>query len=264
MVFFFFFQAEDGIRDLIVTGVQTCALPIFGAPGGLSVTWLRARITDARGNAKTTYRDPADHILAIEEHVGTRTPTTTYGYDPLGQLLVVRDAANNQTEITYDLAGRRTSLRSPDAGLIEFAYDAAGNLTSKVDSNLRASNGALKYDYDFNRLTKIGYPLTTNVVFEYGTTGAPENAAGRITKVKDHAGVETRGYGKLGELTRSTRIVPGTSITDPVLEFVTRFEWDSFGRMLSLIYPDGDRLDYGYDKGGLLTSASVKRGTVTE
>src|SRR5206468_9142983 len=39
--FFFFFQAEDGIRDLIVTGVQTCALPIYrrllratgGAPG---------------------------------------------------------------------------------------------------------------------------------------------------------------------------------------------------------------------------------------
>src|SRR5260221_11134961 len=28
-VFFFFFQAEDGIRDHCVTGVQTCALPIF-------------------------------------------------------------------------------------------------------------------------------------------------------------------------------------------------------------------------------------------
>src|SRR2546430_11947377 len=28
---FFFFQAEDGIRDLTVTGVQTCALPICGA-----------------------------------------------------------------------------------------------------------------------------------------------------------------------------------------------------------------------------------------
>src|SRR5690349_24897607 len=27
-MFFFFFQAEDGIRDLYVTGVQTCALPI--------------------------------------------------------------------------------------------------------------------------------------------------------------------------------------------------------------------------------------------
>src|SRR3712207_8209593 len=28
-VYFFFFQAEDGIRDIGVTGVQTCALPIF-------------------------------------------------------------------------------------------------------------------------------------------------------------------------------------------------------------------------------------------
>src|ERR1039457_7463613 len=28
--FFFFFQAEDGIRDYKVTGVQTCALPIWG------------------------------------------------------------------------------------------------------------------------------------------------------------------------------------------------------------------------------------------
>src|SRR5271168_1182849 len=31
IVFFFFFQAEDGIRDRTVTGVQTCALPILKA-----------------------------------------------------------------------------------------------------------------------------------------------------------------------------------------------------------------------------------------
>src|SRR5229473_6168567 len=30
--FFFFFQAEDGIRDKLVTGVQTCALPISRSP----------------------------------------------------------------------------------------------------------------------------------------------------------------------------------------------------------------------------------------
>src|SRR2546422_8464964 len=29
LLFFFFFQAEDGIRDVAVTGVQTCALPIY-------------------------------------------------------------------------------------------------------------------------------------------------------------------------------------------------------------------------------------------
>src|SRR5215467_15115243 len=31
--FFFFFQAEDGIRDYKVTGVQTCALPISAVAG---------------------------------------------------------------------------------------------------------------------------------------------------------------------------------------------------------------------------------------
>src|SRR5688572_33189159 len=34
--FFFFFQAEDGIRDLTVTGVQTCALPIYRRDGELA------------------------------------------------------------------------------------------------------------------------------------------------------------------------------------------------------------------------------------
>src|SRR5215211_9072195 len=33
MTAFFFFQAEDGIRDHCVTGVQTCALPILGIKG---------------------------------------------------------------------------------------------------------------------------------------------------------------------------------------------------------------------------------------
>src|SRR5690349_22454170 len=36
LLFFFFFQAEDGIRDLYVTGVQTCALPIFSP----SILWM--------------------------------------------------------------------------------------------------------------------------------------------------------------------------------------------------------------------------------
>ena len=37
-VFFFFFQAEDGIRDYKVTGVQTCALPICIKSGGAAAT----------------------------------------------------------------------------------------------------------------------------------------------------------------------------------------------------------------------------------
>src|ERR671935_2169134 len=43
-VCFFFFQAEDGIRDTSVTGVQTCALPICSpgrtAAGAAFLTWV--------------------------------------------------------------------------------------------------------------------------------------------------------------------------------------------------------------------------------
>src|SRR2546430_10913437 len=42
MEFIFFFQAEDGIRDLTVTGVQTCALPISN---GLEVVRLHRSIS---------------------------------------------------------------------------------------------------------------------------------------------------------------------------------------------------------------------------
>src|SRR2546421_3733356 len=41
-VWVFFFQAEDGIRDLIVTGVQTCALPIFESRRPVVVSDARA------------------------------------------------------------------------------------------------------------------------------------------------------------------------------------------------------------------------------
>ena len=37
LFFFFFFQAEDGIRDWSVTGVQTCALPIWWPDTGFMV-----------------------------------------------------------------------------------------------------------------------------------------------------------------------------------------------------------------------------------
>src|SRR2546422_4556248 len=49
--FFFFFQAEDGIRDVAVTGVQTCALPIFGSRGLVSLEDLDLSLAEeaARG-----------------------------------------------------------------------------------------------------------------------------------------------------------------------------------------------------------------------
>src|SRR5207244_8129566 len=44
---FFFFQAEDGIRDDLVTGVQTCALPICNVVPGLAKTLLVQTVAQA-------------------------------------------------------------------------------------------------------------------------------------------------------------------------------------------------------------------------
>src|SRR5256886_10988462 len=59
---FFFFQAEDGIRDLTVTGVQTCALPIWAhSRAARSVTRLRrtaARAEPTGETAMTTRSKP--------------------------------------------------------------------------------------------------------------------------------------------------------------------------------------------------------------
>src|SRR2546427_6338500 len=76
---FFFFQAEDGIRDLTVTGVQTCALPISVLPSrGLG---LRARLRAARGRDRQQLypRPPAhppDAVVELDRHHGDRLRAT--------------------------------------------------------------------------------------------------------------------------------------------------------------------------------------------
>src|SRR2546430_6728926 len=63
LTMFFFFQAEDGIRDLTVTGVQTCALPIYRQEcrhGENTKVQIRGRIPDLlcgkKGRRTTTVR----------------------------------------------------------------------------------------------------------------------------------------------------------------------------------------------------------------
>src|SRR5256886_5420456 len=58
-VFFFFFQAEDGIRDLTVTGVQTCALPISDAQSGRTGTGARVLRDPAGRPRRSSLAEPA-------------------------------------------------------------------------------------------------------------------------------------------------------------------------------------------------------------
>src|SRR2546425_5651665 len=72
MSFFFFFQAEDGIRDKLVTGVQTCALPIW-KPAALRTAWRRFHLSSsAAAFVEPTSRSASESCLFVgkrsEEH----------------------------------------------------------------------------------------------------------------------------------------------------------------------------------------------------
>src|SRR2546428_9751128 len=106
VAWFFFFQAEDGIRDLIVTGVQTCALPIWTAPRAAQAPKRRpstafaspsdgltecapkgskpvTRIIRSRVTATGGSRRPQEHLRGLHEGLRQRR----MGVDRQGEVL---------------------------------------------------------------------------------------------------------------------------------------------------------------------------------
>src|SRR5580700_7917250 len=74
MFFFFFFQAEDGIRDLYVTGVQTCALPICAA-GKATVAAVRPTCASAATNSRIAFWLPG--VVEAKGHSTTTAAKAT-------------------------------------------------------------------------------------------------------------------------------------------------------------------------------------------
>src|SRR5207248_5293508 len=68
--FFFFFQAEDGIRDRTVTGVQTCALPI------LTVTLPARRVAFGLDSASAWFSKCRGRPAATSWLCGVTSPLT--------------------------------------------------------------------------------------------------------------------------------------------------------------------------------------------
>src|SRR5713226_52068 len=194
---------------------------------------------------KHSFRDVRELITAVREDTASGSLWTSYAYDALKQITQVVDDKSNTTTIAYDNLGRRLCINNPDTGLTSSVYDLASNLTQKITANLKANSQAINYSYDFNRLNAITYPAFpgNNVSYTYGVPGAAGNTAGRLTKVVSHTTVnsagtlqdsEERQYGKLGETVYEKKtVVTGTDPLHPSV-FETRFNFETFGRLLRL------------------------------
>src|SRR2546426_5538881 len=134
-IFYFFFQAEDGIRDYKVTGVQTCALPI--SSGANLLPWAAQRYAQWAENDPVSWKERLRNgaIYVIQNNrnpfvdhpeyvamIFDTTAATAVGNAP--RRLGLRQNAPNpfvgRTTIHFDLArADRVSLR---------VYDLMGRL----------------------------------------------------------------------------------------------------------------------------------------
>src|SRR5438128_3158597 len=156
---FFFFQAEDGIRDATVTGVQTCALPIF--------TWEHYLANQQRLAANTTRSGarPAREGLALCQGIvycGSCGRSMSTNYQPNGRPFcdcaksrgdhVQTKACRSVGAPTVDqvVAGRLLQVLGPDE--VALALAAADEVTERRQRSTRASELAVeRAQYDADR-----------------------------------------------------------------------------------------------------------------
>lgn len=229
----------------------------YGVSGHVQVT----TVTDALGNVSKTHADGSGRTvksIRFESPGSQDSIVTEFTYDGIGRLVEVMDADSNVTVSEYDMGDRRVRVSHPASGETTFTYDVLGHVLTRQTANLRDSSLFIVYGYDRGRLVSVSYPEhpENNVEYYYGDVNNGDHAKGRLCFRRDATGGEQYGYDNLGNVKETVRTV--TVPNEDVGTFKTEFEYDSFGKLLSLTYPDGEKVCYWYDGSGQLTEVYVK------
>ena len=138
--------------------------------------------------------------------------------------------------------------------------DPAGHIT-----DIETSQGEhISYKYNYDQLTSKTYSerYWNDSHYEYGSP-TDGNASGRVIKIQDASGIKERKYDRLGNIIheRHTIVQPYSSYT---INLETLWNYDIWGRINTIEYPDGEKVTYDYDQGGGLTSIiGDKHGRIT-
>ncbi|RZJ90754.1 MAG: hypothetical protein EOO20_07200, partial [Chryseobacterium sp.] len=204
-----------------------------------------------------TFTNTEGKTVRNRNFLGNQGLDTTFLYNVIGELQSVVDPEGIQTSYTYDLAGRKINQTHPDRGITNSEYDMAGNLIRLYTANLQnsASQNYIQYKYDFNRLSEIRLPdlpngdNPANVRYFYELAGAGNNS-GKLIMKTDNSGETRYEYGNMGEVVNEFKKIIGYNM--PPLFFNTRFTYDSWNRIINMIYPDGEDVSYEYNLAGNL------------
>ena len=210
---------------------------------------------DANGNV-TSVTDPLSHATtsaydALNRLIRTTDPAggvVQMGYDALDRLVSMIDPRNLVTTYQYNGLGDLVSQTSPDTGATQNVYDAAGNLTSRTD----AKGQTTTYQYDaLNRKTLATHADGSQVrtTYDQGTYGI-----GRVQLIEELTGGNVTAsiqyaYDALGRVTTETRTLAGVA-------YATAYGYAN-GRLVSVTYPSGRRIDYTHDALGRVTQIQL-------
>ena len=210
-------------------------------------TLFLTAITDAMGNTVRILKGTMGQQIRQTAPYNT---ATLFEYDCLGRLTKSTDPDGFQTTYEYDMLGQMFHRNHPDAGDDYYEYDLAGNLVQ----HFNGEGEGVYYSYRYNQLTDISYSQypANNVHYTYGTNADTAiNAAGKVMFRKDASGWQSYKYGKLGEVTENIRTF-ALPYENQTYTFKMQYEYDSWNRIQSMTYPDGEVVSYKYDRGGML------------
>ena len=248
--------------------------------------------TDQLGHETTFSYDDANRRIGKVSPLGNvqggnpADYTTSYGYDPDGNLTSVTDPLGNKATYSYDPLNRKVSLTTPRGNVVgcscanqyttNYSYDANGNLTSVTDP----LGNQTQYGYDAadrqtsitdgrNKTTSYGYNgdgNQTSITDQDGnkTTFSYDDADRLLSKVDPRGNVA--GCNCTAQYTTSYAYDPANdliSVTDPN-QHVTQFGYDAAGRKTSVTDPKLHETDYGYDPLDQLTSVTAPASGTTQ
>ena len=239
-------------------GRKTKIIPADGSSSsnyiGYSYSGNTVTLTDETGRQSKTVTDALGRLVETYEpdpsSSNSLTVTTTYAWDPLGNLTGVSQGSQSRTYV-FDGLGRKTSETAPESGTVSFQYNNYGKMTQRIDA--RGVITTFTYDSTLNRLTGISYnvsgtgvPSTPSVSYTYGTSTSSYNN-GRVSAISDGLGTESYSYDQLGRNTQIQKTIYNVTYT-------TGYSYNLANEVSTLTYPSGRVVKNNVDAVGRISS----------
>ncbi|BAK34420.1 hypothetical protein MLP_14060 [Microlunatus phosphovorus NM-1] len=238
-------------------------------------------------------RDLRRRTVRIEDRTGDRPTEHELEWNGRGQLLR-RTRDGRSVTWSYDTAGRRTSMTTPDGQTTRYGWDAADRLAwvehpllgrAAFDRDasgrlISAVAGGLIQSWEHRDGFVVAHTLTDSD--GASRTAIERDTDGRVVRIRrDDNGssvVTDYGYDGACQLVEArTRREAGTDtlarwrydaggrlVTEAVDEATINHVYDLAGQLLTTVGADGRRLSYDYDGNGRRTRVSNERGVIRE